>query len=78
VRLVFEKAPPGALSGESDDFELLFASPAGREGAILRLGRKLATPVARVGRVETGKGVVLESAAGRRAAVSGGGWDHFA
>jgi thiamine-monophosphate kinase len=78
VRLVFENAPEGALSGESDDFELLFASPARREGSILRLGRNLSTPVARVGRVENGKGVVLEGSAGRRRAVSGGGWDHFA
>jgi len=78
VRLVFESAPPGALSGASDDFELLFASPAAREDSILRLGRRLSTPVSRVGRIEAGKGVVVEGASGRRSAVSGGGWDHFA
>ena len=78
VRLVFETAERGALSGASDDFELLFASPPSREESIVRLGAKLSTPVARVGRVERGRGVVLEERNGRRAPVAAGGWDHFA
>ena len=78
VRLVFETATPAVLSGASDDFELLFAAPASRERSILRLGARLSTPVARVGRVEKGRGVVVEAPNGRRAPVAAGGWDHFA
>jgi thiamine-monophosphate kinase len=78
VRLVFEAAGRSVLTEASDDFELLFASPASRERSILRLGARLSTPVARVGRVERGKGIVLEWRDGRRAPVAAGGWDHFA
>lgn len=78
VRLVFAGRAKGALSGASDDFELLFASPPSRERSILRLGARLSTPVARVGRVEKGRGVFLETAGGRREAAARGGWDHFA
>jgi thiamine monophosphate kinase len=78
VRMVFEGAAPGELSAASDDLELLFTSPASRERSILRLGRRLSTPVARVGRVERGRGLVLEGKDGRRAPVAAGGWDHFA
>jgi thiamine-monophosphate kinase len=78
VRLVFEAAGRSGLSDASDDFELLFTSPASRERSILRLGARLSTPVARVGRVERGKGIVLERRDGRREPVAAGGWDHFA
>jgi thiamine monophosphate kinase len=77
VRLVIRSAEPRALSAASDDFELLFTAPARRTEAILALGRRLGTPVAAIGSVERGRGVVRETD-GRRSAVPERGWDHLA
>ena len=77
VRLVFPGVPLRVLTAASDDFELLFAAPAGRAAAILALGRRLGTPVAEIGRVERGEGVFREER-GRRRAVPDRGYDHLA
>ncbi|HWC65263.1 MAG TPA: thiamine-phosphate kinase [Thermoanaerobaculia bacterium] len=77
VRLVIRGVPSAALSVASDDFELLFTAAPRRAAAILALARRLATPVAAIGSVERGGGVVRETA-GRRVAVAERGWDHLA
>jgi thiamine-monophosphate kinase len=77
VRLALHAVSSGALTAASDDFELLFASPASRKDSILALGRRLGTPVAEIGRVERGRGVVLTDGS-RRVRVMDQGYDHFA
>jgi thiamine-monophosphate kinase len=77
ARIVFADVPAVALAAASDDFELLFSAPEARTAAILALGRRFRTPVAGVGRVERGHGVVREARGGRRA-VPDRGYDHFA
>jgi thiamine monophosphate kinase len=77
VKLVFSGIPKGALTESSDDFELLFTALPRRTEAILALGRRLATPVAEVGRVDRGRGVFAEER-GRRRRVPERGYDHLA
>ena len=63
------------LSG-GDDYELLFAAPAGRRGELQALARELALPLTRIGAVEAGEGLAIVDAAGREMAFRGG-FDHF-
>ena len=78
VRLVLSGVAPAAFAAASDDFELLFTSPAPRARSIARLAERLRAPVSAIGRVEEGRGVVLELAGRRRRAPRAAGWDHFA
>lgn len=66
-----------ALEG-GEDYELMFTAPAGKEAAILDLGSELSVRLARIGRVESGAGVVLEDREGRSTVSGRGGYDHFA
>ena len=76
-----------ALEG-GEDYELMFTAPAGKEAAILDLGRELSVRLTRIGSVEGGPvegsaveggaGVVLEDGEGGRTAAGRGGYDHFA
>lgn len=77
VKLVFSGIPSGVLTAASDDFELLFTASPRRAPAIVALGRRLATPVSEVGRVERGRGVFAEER-GRRRPVPERGYDHLA
>lgn len=56
-------AQPGlletALTG-GDDYELLFTAPPERRAAVLQAAAAAATPVAAIGRIEAGSGVVAE------------------
>ncbi len=66
-----------ALEG-GEDYELMFTAPAGKEAAILDLGRELSVRLTRIGSVDAGAGVVLEDGEGGRTAAGRGGYDHFA
>ena len=67
-----------ALHG-GDDYEILVGAPAGRLGPrVAEFARKFDVPLTRVGRVESGSGVFLESSSGDRTRVARGGFDHFA
>ncbi|HKB69468.1 MAG TPA: thiamine-phosphate kinase [Thermoanaerobaculia bacterium] len=77
VRLALAGIPAETLASASDDFELLFTAPARRAEGIVALARRLGTPVAAIGRVEPGRGVVREAGA-RRRAVPERGYDHLA
>jgi len=60
--------------GGGDDYELLFAAAAEAEDEISRLAGGVA--VARIGRLEEGRGAVLRDPAGERP-IDGLGYDHF-
>jgi thiamine-monophosphate kinase len=65
------------LSG-GDDYELLFAAPAGRRGEVQALSRELGLPLARIGTVEPEAGrLAIVDAAGKPLSFRGG-FDHFA
>jgi len=58
-----------------DDYEIAFTA-ATQEGA-LAAGRRAGVPITRIGRVETGEGVVLLDGAGREIPVIQPGYSHF-
>jgi thiamine-monophosphate kinase len=60
--------------GGGDDYELLFAAPEEAEREISRLAGEVG--VARIGRLEEGRGAVLRDSGGERA-IDGLGYDHF-
>lgn len=65
------------LSG-GDDYELLFAAPAGRRAEVQALSRELGLALSRIGSIEAGEGrLAVVDAAGRPIAFRGG-FDHFA
>ncbi len=68
-----------ALAG-GDDYELAFTAPPAQRGAVEAAGRQLATPVARIGRIEAaGSGLRLVDGAGRELpAQRWASFDHFA
>ena len=66
-----------ALAG-GEDYELMFTAHAGAQDRVLALARELSVRLTRIGTVEEGTGVILEDETGQRAAMSGGGYDHFA
>ena len=68
-----------ALHG-GDDYEILVGAPAGRLGPRAEeFARKFDLSLTRVGRVESGKGVFLETARpAARVPLTRGGFDHFA
>jgi thiamine-monophosphate kinase len=62
-----------------DDYELAFTAPPSRRDDIVEAAAASATPVARIGRIETEPGVRLVDAAGQPVkAQAAGGFDHFA
>ena len=64
------------LSG-GDDYELLFAAPAGRRSEVQALSRELGLPLSRIGAIEAGEGALsIVDAAGKPIAFRGG-FDHF-
>lgn len=61
-----------ALNG-GEDYELLFAAP-----PAIRLPRSIAgVPITRIGRLTRGTAISIVDAAGRRAPLTPGGWEHF-
>jgi thiamine-monophosphate kinase len=64
--------------GGGDDYELLFAAPAQRRGAILTLAGDLGLTLTRIGRTLSGAPTVsLLDEAGRPIPVQASGFDHF-
>ena len=64
------------LSG-GDDYELVFTAAADRRDAIAAAARASATPVTRIGRIETGSGLRVVDAAGREIGGPVASFDHF-
>ncbi len=66
-----------AVLGGGDDYELLFAAPAGAAAEIADLARETGTPVTAIGRIEPGSGVRVLDAAGVELPVAEAGYHHF-
>ena len=64
------------LLAGGDDYELLFAAPPARRGAVAALGRTLDLPLARIGAVASGRGVSVLDAAGRPLPLERTGYRH--
>ncbi len=65
------------LAAAGDDYELLFAAPAGATEAILAFSSLLQIPVTRIGWIEAGTGVRLVDDDGRAIPVDLAGYRHF-
>lgn len=65
-----------AVHGGGDDYELVFTAPAACRDAVLEAAQRAATPVARVGRIESGAGLRLVGADGAPVEPVAG-FDHF-
>ncbi|WP_077001040.1 thiamine-phosphate kinase [Variovorax sp. KK3] len=65
-----------ALAG-GDDYELLFTAPSAAAEAVQDAGRRSATPVARIGRIEAAPGLRIVDAAGATVAQAFTAFDHF-
>jgi thiamine-monophosphate kinase len=63
--------------GGGDDYELLFAAPAGSDAALAALARDTGVAVTRIGRIEAGQGVRVLDQAGRVIDVAVRGYEHF-
>lgn len=61
-----------------DDYELCFTAPAAARAAVLAAAGSVATPVTRVGRIETAPGLRLVDADGRALDLGLTSFDHFA
>lgn len=60
-----------------DDYELLFAAPAGAAGAIAGLSRQVGLAATRIGRFEAGEGVTVVDHDGKPMPLSRQGFQHF-
>jgi thiamine-monophosphate kinase len=60
-----------------DDYELVFTAATGQREAVAAAARAAATPVARVGRIESGSGLRFVDGAGRDVAAPPRSFDHF-
>ena len=65
------------LAAAGDDYELLFAAPAGATEAIAALSSLLQIPITEIGRIEAGTGVRLIDDDGRAIQVEATGYRHF-
>ena len=65
------------LLAGGDDYELLFTAGPDRRDAVAAAARGAATPVARVGRIESGNALRFVDAAGKSVAGPAGSFDHF-
>lgn len=70
-----EVAPRLATGG--DDYELLFTAAPSAAEALRGIALRLAVPVTKIGRIETGRGVRLVDAAGSEVVVKAPGYRHF-
>ena len=61
-----------------DDYELAFTAPEKQRDAVAAAARSCATPVTRIGRIESEPGLRLVDGAGRRIDRRYGSFDHFA
>jgi thiamine-monophosphate kinase len=75
--LAVDPARLAAVLAGGDDYELLFAAPAGAAPALAALARATGVAVTEIGRVETGAGVRALDETGREIALAVKGYEHF-
>lgn len=75
-RLGQEVARQALLAG-GDDYELCFTAAAARRAAIEKIGRELGVPLSRIGRVESGAGLMVTDVNGQAIELKATGFDHF-
>ncbi len=87
ARVPLSPAAKAALSGKpslidtvltgGDDYEILFTAPASAEKVLEHLAKEHRVPITRIGRMESGKGVTVLTAAGNPRDLGRAGWTHF-
>jgi thiamine-monophosphate kinase len=65
------------LAAAGDDYELLFAAPAGAAETIAHLSLRLGVPITRIGRIDVGTGVRILNADGHQIPPEATGYRHF-
>lgn len=60
-----------------DDYEVAFTAPAGKRNEVQTAAKAAGVPVAEIGRVETGEGVILLDAKGAAIPLAHAGFTHF-
>lgn len=65
------------LLAGGDDYELCFTAPRSKRSQIDALSRELVLPLARVGKIDVGDGLVVLDAAGEIVTLETKGYDHF-
>ena len=65
------------LAVGGDDYELLFTAPPEASEAIGSLSSRLGLPIATIGRIEPGEGVLLVDSSGQAIPVDSTGYRHF-
>lgn len=79
ARAVVERRPElrDRVLGGGDDYELLFTAPPAAAEGIRAAAAAAGVPVARIGRMVAGAGVVVRDGQGREVEASRRGYDHF-
>jgi thiamine-monophosphate kinase len=77
VQLAGEQLQDLVLAG-GDDYELAFTAPVARRAEVEAAGRASATPVTRIGRIDSEAGLRVVDAQGRPVTRRFAGFDHFA
>ena len=70
-------APPQALLGGGDDYELLFAAAPDKRSAVAALSQRLGLPVARIGQARREEGLIVRRGDGAEVPLEKPGWTHF-
>ena len=65
------------LAAAGDDYELLFAAPAGAAETIANLSLRVGLPITRIGRIDVGTGMRILNADGHQIPVEATGYRHF-
>lgn len=68
---------PDLALGGGDDYEILFCAPPASAPRLAALSAELGLPLTRIGRIETGAGVIAVNAQGAPIEVTSAGWKHF-
>ena len=76
--LISLKKQLGCVLAGGDDYELAFTAPVAARNAVLAAARQAATPVTRIGRIDTRRGLRLVNGRGQAVPNTYTSFDHFA
>jgi thiamine-monophosphate kinase len=66
-----------SVLGGGDDYELLFTAPPERAAEVLERAKGVGTPVAVIGKMVAGRGVIIVDASGSAVPIESTGYQHF-